>query len=135
MDYWEDLDLENKITEILKDASNVSKGHLIGRPYLMAHQIAMEFSIRYPRETAQIGLRVAGHERTRKDSLPQYLAGELTRRIKAKRSAGKITHIEGGFLSEIYLWDIQFRIAGQKERVRPSMTNKNFSLSMFRLKE
>jgi hypothetical protein len=135
MDYWEKLDIENKSTEILRDASTVSKKHLIGQPYLMAYQIALEFSIRYPKETARIGLPVSWARSKKEDSLTQYLARELSRRIKAKRLTERITHIEGGFLSDLHLSDITFRITGQKGRIHSLLTNKDFSQSMFRLKK
>lgn len=129
MNHWKQLDIENKITQILKDASNALKG----QPYLTAYQIAIEFSIRYPEETAQIGFPVGGVGTGQKNSLAQYLAKELSRRINSKTN-NKITHIEGGFLSNLHLHDINFSADGQERLIHSSLTNTNFTLSMFRLK-
>ena len=48
MHYWKELDIENKVTKILKDAPNALKDHHLGQPFLTAYQIAIEFEKRYP---------------------------------------------------------------------------------------
>jgi hypothetical protein len=136
MSRWKELDIENKVTKILRDAPNVLKGHHLGQPFLTAYQIAIEFSLRYPKETAIIGFPVGGVGTKRKNSLAQYIARELSRRINPRvRSINRITHIEGGFLSNQHLHDINFEVTGPEELIHSSLTNTNFTLSMFRLKD
>jgi hypothetical protein len=130
MAHWQTLNMENKITEILKDAPNALERHHLGQPFLTAYQIAIEFEKRYPKEFKQLKLPVGGAGNGKRNSLAQYIAGQLSRRIKSK----EITHIEGGFLSNQHLHDINFEAEGQEKLIHSSLTNTNFTLSMFRLK-
>ena len=131
MNKWHHLDIENKVTEILKDAPNVLKSHHFGQPFLTAYQIAVEFAQRYPNEFKQLKLPIGGAGVGKQNSLAQYLAQQLSRNIKAER----ITHIEGGFLSNLHLHDISFDVKGRQKPIRSSLTKTWFTLSMFRLKK
>lgn len=130
MNLWRDLDIENKVTRILQDAPNALKSHHLGQPFLTAYQIAIEFEKRYPKEFKLLKLPVGGARTGKRNSLAQYIAGQLSRNIKAKR----ITHIEGGFLSNLHLHDINFDKDGTDKLIHSSLTNTNFTLSMFRLR-
>ena len=102
-----------------------------GQPYLTAYQSVIEFEKRYPREFKQLKLPAGGAGTGKRNSLAQYIAGQLSRNIKAKR----ITHIEGGFLSNLHLHDINFEKDGTDTLIHSSLTNTNFTLSMFRLQK
>jgi hypothetical protein len=102
-----------------------------GQPYLTAYQSVIEFEKRYPREFKQLKLPAGGAGTGKRNSLAQYIAGQLSRNIKAKR----ITHIEGGFLSNLHLHDINFEKDGTDKLIHSSLTNTNFTLSMFRLQK
>lgn len=55
MSKWKDLDLESKLTLILRNVPDLVPEHHLGPPYLTAYQIAIEFARLYPDETAQLG--------------------------------------------------------------------------------
>jgi hypothetical protein len=130
MNYWQELEIENKITQILQDIPDAASVHHLGKPFLTAYQIAIEFANRYPEEFKQLELEIGGVGTGKRNSLAQYLAGQLSKRIKNK----EIAHVEGGFLSNQHLHDINFHVEGQQELIHSSLTNTNFTLSMFRLK-
>lgn len=127
---WRSLDLENKVTQILRDIPDAAKKHHLGKPFLTAYQIAIEFAKRHPDDTSKIGFKVGGVGTGEKNSLSQYIANQLSRRIKSE----EITHIEGGFLSNQHLRDINFKGVDGKKVIHSSLTNTNFTLSMFRIK-
>jgi hypothetical protein len=129
MSAWQELGIEEKIIRILSEVSDVVVEHHLGRPFLTAYQIAIEFDDRYPRETAQLGFPVGGVGIGQRNSLAQYLAGQLSRNI----NAGQLSQIEGGFLSNQHLDDISFNHGA--EVIHSSLTDTNFNLSMFRLRD
>ena len=126
---WQELNIENKVTQILRDVPNAAPEHHLGRPFLTSYQIAIEFANRYPDDVVRIGFPIGGVGIGQKNSLAQYLAGQLSRNI----SAGQLTNIEGGFLSNQHLNDINFQSGD--EIIQSSLTNTNFTLSMFRLRD
>lgn len=131
MNKWRDLDIENKITQILRDIPDTTIEHHLGRPFLTAYQIAIEFARRHPDETLQIGLPIGGVGTGGRNSLSKYIANQLSRRIANEA----VTHIEGGFLSNQHLNDINFKVVGTEALIHSSLTNTNFTLSMFRVRE
>ena len=84
MNYWKALAIENKVTEILQEAPNALTAHHLGQPFLTAYQIAIEFEKRYPQEFKQLKLPVGGAGTGKHNSLAQYIAGQLSRNIKAR---------------------------------------------------
>ncbi len=58
MSIWQQLDIENKIVQILKDLSDAAPEHHLGNPFLTAYQIAIEFAQRFPNETARLNFRL-----------------------------------------------------------------------------
>ena len=129
MSQWQDLDIETKITSILRDIPDTASEHHLGRPFLTAYQIAIEFARLYPEDFARLDYPIGGVGIGQRSSLAQYIARELSRRIKNK----ELTHIEGGFLSNQHLHDINFEVDGQEELIHSSLTHTNFTLSVFRL--
>ncbi len=126
MSKWEDLHLEEKITNILSDDPYSTSDHHFGPAFLTAYQLAIEFARRYPADVVELGFPIGGEGTGQRNSLSQYLAGELSRNIRS----GKIKHIEGGFLSNQHLKDITFNNEGAT--IRSSLTNTQYTLSMFR---
>ena len=129
MSMWEDRDIEKKVTEILSEVPDSAEGHHLGRAFLTAYQIAIEFARRYPDDFERIGLPIGGVGTGQHNSLAQYLAGQLSRRIRD----GHIQNIEGGFLSNQHLNDIIFNTG--EEMIHSSLTGTPFTLSMFRLRD
>jgi len=128
MSKWQELDIESKITQILRDVPDSASEHHLGRAYLTAYQIAIEFARLYPDDAAQLGFPIGGAGTGQRNSLAQYLAGQLSRNIGAEQ----LQHIEGGFLSNQHLKNISFDSG--TETIHSSLTNTNFTLSMFRLR-
>jgi len=126
---WQDLDVENKIIQILRDIPDTAPEHHLGRPFLTAYQIAIEFADRHPDDVTRLDFPIGGVGIGQRSSLAQYLARQLSRNI----SSGQLTQVEGGFLSNQHLNDINFRSGD--EIIQSSLTNTNFTLSMFRLRD
>lgn len=125
MSEWQDHGIEQKVTDILK---SIKYGdHHFGRPFITAYQLAIEFRRQHPGIMAQ--LPVGGLGTGGQSSLAQYLALELSRRIKA----GTVTAIEGAFLDDIHLEDISFKGGGGT--IHSSLTGSPYPLSMFRMRE
>ena len=127
--FWQQHDVEAKIRRILRDVPDGIPGHHFGRPFLSAYQLAIEFALRYPQDAAALGLPVGGEGTGQRNSLSQYLAGQLSRLI----SLGQLPDIEGGFLSNWHLADITFNNQGLP--LHSSLTTSGFPLSMFRLRQ
>lgn len=125
---WEQYNFEARITEILADVQTTTEAHHFGRPYMSAYQLAIEFSQRAPDAVEALGYPIGGEAAGKPNSLAQYIAGELSRRIKN----GSIQDIEGSFLSRRHLNDINFNNRGTS--IRASTTDAGFDLSMFRLR-
>lgn len=125
---WQELDIEGKVIEILNDIRDAAPEHHLGRPFLTAYQIAVEFARRYPEDAKQLGLPIGGAGTGKHNSLAQYLALQLSRGIKAGRLAG----IEGSLTSTRHLSDIRFDADGKV--IHSSLTGSGSRLSMFRLR-
>lgn len=128
MSYWQKHNIEEKITQIMTGVPVHDPSHHFGQPFLTAYQIAIEFANRYPDDAAGLGFQVGGEGIGERNSLAQYLARQLSSGI----NAGRITHIEGGFLSNHTLNAITFDNNG--EIITSSLTNTQYPLSMFRLR-
>ena len=124
---WQQYDLENRITQILSTVPDSADDHHLGRAYLTAYQIAIEFANRYPDDFSALELPIGGAGTGQRNSLSQYFAQQLSRRI----NTDEIKHIEGGFLSNLHLNDISFISDGSL--LRSSLTGSGFALSMYRL--
>ena len=124
---WVIYDIEIKVRTILTNIKNVRKHHF-GRPYLTAYQLAIVFSQSYPNEFKSLGYQIGGKNSGKKSSLSQYLARELSGRIKSQ----EIIDIEGCFISNLHLDSIILDHNGNK--IESSLTHTKDDLSMFRLK-
>lgn len=129
MSQWEDHHFEEHIREILQSVTYYRANHHFGRPFLTAYQIAIEYARLYPDDVRQIGLPVGGIGTGGRNSLAQYIAGQLSRRMLS----GELLDIEGGFISNSHLSEISFEHNGH--RIISSLTDTDYDLSMFRLRE
>jgi hypothetical protein len=126
---WGDFEVEGKITDILR-GTPYQEAHHFGRPYLSAYQLAIAVERRWPGVRAALGnLPIGGLGIGTRNSLAQYLAGELSRRIKS----GDLTTIEGAFLTDEDLMEIVY-VEGDGRRVTSSLTGSGYDLSLFRLR-
>lgn len=127
MSKWEDLNIEVHIREILHEVEYYREHHF-GKPFLTAYQIAIEFNRRFPDDARELGFPVGGEGIGERNSLAQYLAGQLSQRI----SSGALRDIEGAFISNDNLLQISLNNGG--ETIISSLTNTEYDLSMFRLR-
>ena len=123
MSIWEDFSIEPRI----HDMTSRHDDHHFGRPFLTAYQIAISFAERHERDMDRIGKGIGGRDTGLPYSLAQYLARELSQRIRT----GRITEIEGRFLHGAHLRALVYRSPdGNMESSTGSA-----SLSMFRLRD
>ncbi len=127
MSDWQQHDIEGKVRQILSEAPMPAQEHHFGKPFFTAYQLAIAFDEKYPDVVAKLGYQLGGQGTGEPVSLAQYLARELSRRIKS----GEIKGIEGGFISNYHLADILFDHKGKQ--VKSSLTGTQYNLSMFRL--
>lgn len=126
MSIWATLDLTGKVVDVLSD---VSYDHHFGRPFVTAYQLAIELQHRDPDVVEAIGESLGGVETGQRSSLSQYVARELSRRIKADPDFP----VEGAFLWSEHVDMFSF-VASDGARVTSSLTGSGFPLSMFRLR-
>ena len=126
MSKWEELHIQACIEEILSTLPTVKPRHHFGLPFITAYQLAIEFANRFPYEFGQLALPVGGRDVGQYYSLAQYLARVLSGRIKN----GRITNIEGRFISNVYVTEMYFG-----DGVESSKMGNFTALSMFRLRD
>jgi hypothetical protein len=125
MSKWDNLQMSAKISQILNVQSH-KPSHHFGRPFLTPYQIAIRFQKQFPGDVSTIGKPIGGKGTGQQDSLAQYIADELSKRI----SDGRITNIEGRFLFRGNLHTLQYEVDGD---IIESSSMRAFDLSMFRL--
>ena len=128
MSEWEDLQIELKIKTILEDIEDDSENHHFGTPYLTVYQIAMEYAEQYPEDLERMEYDVGGKDIGVHYSFSQYIAKELSTRIKNK----KIRDIEGRFISNKFVSNLVFD--SDNYHLESSVIGDNYTISMFRLK-
>lgn len=127
MALWVRLDLETKIRTVLSDASVPQPNHHFGRPYLTTYQLAIALLNRYPQLQDEIGMPIGG-EGAGDSSWSQYIARNLSAEIKA----GRITDIQGAFLSGENLSELRFWESAGKE-FSASAASAGWGPSLYRL--
>jgi hypothetical protein len=127
MSVWETFEVERKITDILRETP-YQEAHHFGPPYLSAYQLAIAMDRRWPDvRNALDNPPVGGRGIGTRHSLAQYLARELSRRIKS----GELATIEGAFLSGEDLVELVYE-ESDRQRVTSSLTGSGYDLSLFR---
>ncbi len=127
--FWEDRNLGQKIVDVLGGVTYVEPDHHFGRPFVTAYQLAVLFKERFREDFCDFGHPVGGKGSGVQFSLTSYLAGQLSAKIKS----GEITNIEGRFLSNRQLLNIEFDDYGKT--ITSSLTDSQYDLSMFRLRD
>ena len=125
MSQWNQLQMDIRIAQILAIQSH-NPNHHFGRPFLTPYQIAIIFQQQFPQEFQAIGKPIGGKGTGQHDSLAQYIALELSKRIKDDM----VTNIEGRFLHRANLRSLQYEVNGE---VIQSSSEQAYDLSMFRL--
>lgn len=125
---WQTHDIESRLLTILREVPEDTNEHHFGRPFLTAYQIAIEFAQRHPEVVAALGHPVGGEGIGVRYSLASYLAKQLSDRSRDGRMP-----VDGCFLSNKHLHAITFD--HNNELITSSLTDTNYTLSMFRLRE
>lgn len=130
MSVWAEHSVEDKVIEALKRVHPVSAAtpHHFGRPWVTAYQLAIIVDLLHPDLRQAMNSSVGGAG-TRK-SLAQYLANQLSRRIK---SDGADYPVEGAFLANDHVVDLAYE-TGAGDKIHSSLTGSGYDLSMFRLR-
>ena len=102
---WWNATVENNIREILGSVYyGPNPNHHLGRPFLTAYQLAIEYHSRFGDLPGERGLPIGGRGVQLHRSMAQQLARELSQRI----NSGELRDIQGGFLSDLHRNDISF---------------------------
>jgi hypothetical protein len=129
MSVWGEHEVESKITDILTETPHQEAHHFV-RPYLSAYQLAIAVDRRWPEVRTALGNPpVGGLGIGTRNSLAQYLARELSRRIRS----GDLTTVEGAFLTDEDLVELVY-VESNGQRVTSSLTGSGYDLSLFRLR-
>ena len=126
---WAEHQIEDRVVQVLQDVPSVNKTHHFGRPYISAYQLAIEFHRRFPTVAQALGYSVGGAGIAQRNSLAQYLAHELSGRIR--REPG--FPVEGAFVSNQDVVSIEFR-SPDGGTLTSSLTDSGWDLSMFRIR-
>lgn len=125
MSQWEDNAMDEKIRTVLNVDSHQPLHHF-GRPFMTAYQIALRVNQLFPEAVAALGMPIGGRGTGQHNSLAQYIALELSKRIHDNR----ITDIEGRFLYREFLQELKYD-DGNDEYVASS--GQAYDLSIYRL--
>jgi hypothetical protein len=131
MSVWEEQEVERAVLEALGAVHlNNPSGHHFGRPFVTAYQLAIAVHETHPEIAAALGVTIGGSGTGVRNSLAQYLARELSGRIKR---AGDGYPVEGAFISNEHLTSLTYQdAAGQA--ITSSLTGSGYDLSLFRVR-
>jgi hypothetical protein len=104
----------------------------VGWPYVTAYQLAIKLRQRHPEAAEALNSEVGGRGTGVHTSLAQYLAHELSRRIKRARDAGETYRVEGAFLSNDGITELTYANPEGDRPVESSLTGSPKDLSLFR---
>ena len=124
---WDANCLESKMVQILRDLKY--DGHHLGRSFATGYQLAILFKKTFREDFDRLDYPVGGKGIGREFTLASYLARELSQRI----GRHEITNVEGGFLSNERLRNLEFDDAG--ESVVSSLTGSEDDVAIFRYKD
>lgn len=129
MSVWNEQQVFDKLVEVLGEVP-VKSVHAFGRPYVTAYQLAVAVERAFPEVRAAIGYEsVGGVGGGSRNSLAQYLANQLSRRI----GADPLFPIEGAFLSNAGLRSLVLE-STQGDDLVSSVSDSGYDLSLFRLR-
>ncbi len=127
MSVWQEHEVQDRVLAILGDVP--IDNHHFRRPYTTAYQLAIEVQRQHPDISEALGVPLGGAGVGERTSLAQYLAGELSKRIRAQRDFP----VEGAFLSGKDEVEIRYRGPDGGDVVS-SLTGSGWALSMYRLR-
>ncbi len=131
MSVWEQQGIEATVVSALQGVHlNNLGGHHFGRPYVTAYQLAIKVHAANPQIAAALGVTVGGAGIGSRTSLAQYLARELSRRIKADPDGYPV---EGAFVSNEHVTSVQYRDT-EGNAITSSLTGTGYDLSLFRVR-
>jgi hypothetical protein len=129
MSVWESEQVEERIIAILNDVPGAHGTHHFGPPYVSAYQLAIEMERRHPEVRTALGYPLGGAGVGERNSLAQYLAKQLSDRIKANP-----THpVQGSFITNEDLIELVYRDP-EGRRLVSTLTDSGYDLSLFRLR-
>jgi len=126
MTKWEKLQMEYRIQDILNNQEYHKSDHHLGRPFLSAYQIAIEYAQRYRTDFNSLGMQIGGKGIGKNSSFSQYIGRELSRRLEKQT----LPDIQGGFFSNSHLNDIEF--SSIDGHIHSSATKGKSPISIFR---
>lgn len=133
MSLWESESVLDAVLEALAEPhSNNPQGHHFGRPYLTAYQLAIKVDAARPDIAVNLGVEVGGRGTGERTSLAQYLARELSGRIKRAATAGTHYPVQGAFVSNEHLTSLSYTKTDGTQ-LTSSLTGTGYDLSLFRL--
>lgn len=131
MSKWDQHGMDDKIQAILESVQTPLLGegpHHFGRPFTSAYQIAIAMQRSHPETVEEIDKPIGGRGAGQEDTLAQYIAVQLSQRIK---SAGPGHAIEGAFLSNADAVDVTFR-RPDGSTLTSSLTSSGHHMAVFR---
>ncbi len=106
MSLWDRYGVEADVRRVLAGATGRrGPGHHFDAPYLSAYQLVIELSQMGAPIAVHYGRRLGGKGLNEHSSLAQYVANQLSKRIKS----GQISDIEGAFISSKHLVGMTYR--------------------------
>lgn len=130
MTIWAQHDVEARVLEVLHDVPTINDVHHFGRPYMSAYQLAIELHRRYPEVAGALGQPVGGAGVGQRNSLAQYLAKQLSDRIRDDPDHP----VEGAFISNRDVLRLTYQ-GPDGAPLTSSLTGTTFDLSLFRLRQ
>ena len=129
MSVWEQQSVEAAVVAALRSVHiNNPDGHHFGAPYMTAYQLAIKVDAAEPQIAQALGVTLGGAGTGSSTSLAQYLARELSRRIKADPDHYPV---EGAFVSNEHVAAVEYRDTSGNA-ITSSLTGTGFDLSLFR---
>lgn len=129
MSVWEQQSVEAAVLTALASVHiNNAGGHHFGAPYMTAYQLAIKVDAAQPQIALALNYTVGGAGTGSSNSLAQYLARELSRRIKADPDHYPV---EGAFVTNEHVTAVQYRDAAGNA-ITSSLTGIGSDLSLFR---
>lgn len=132
---WDRQGVDRLVAEILQDVRQVDDSHHFGRPFMTAYQLAIKLRQRHPEAAHALNTEVGGLGTGAHTSLAQYLARELSQRIKRARDEGWTYPVEGAFLSNDGITALTYANPEGGRPVESSLTGSPKDLALFRWRD